>query len=187
MKILSIICIAVLMVTAYPTISLAQIPDKAEDISPLLVGESLPEITLKDINGKAVGLMNVFGEKPTVLVFYRGGWCPYCNLQLAGLAQIESEIIALGYQIVAISPDKYQDLSSTEEKNNLKYSLLSDENAELLKAVGIAFKSSTKGILPVPTVMVVDKSGVIKFEHINPNYKERISSSLLLGVLKNLD
>lgn len=172
---------------ATSTISFAQIPDKAEDISPLLVGESLPNITLKETSGKAVNLMDVIGEKPTVLVFYRGGWCPYCNLQLAGLAQIESEIIDLGYQIVAVSPDKYQDLSSTEEKNKLKYRLFSDENAELIKSVGIAFKSPYKGILPVPTVMVLDTSGVIKFEHINPNYKERISSNFLLGILKSID
>lgn len=177
----------------------AQVPEKAEDISPLLIGEILPKANLVDADGKKILLKVVLAEKPTVLVFYRGGWCPYCNLQLSGLVKIEQEILKLGYQIVAISPDDYQNLKNTEEKDSINYQIFSDPNGKFIQDIGIAFQTplmmkgfiATKGqkgetseVMPVPTVMIVDKEGKILFEYINPNYKERISSEMLLAVLK---
>ena len=179
-----------------------QIPDKAENISPLLIGEVIPKANLQDGEGKNIDLSSVIKLKPTVLVFYRGGWCPYCNLQLSGLVKIEQQILDLGYQIVAISPDDYQNLKNTEDKDSIKYSLYSDKDGKLIQEMGIAFqtplmmktyiaakgqKGKTSEVLPVPTVMVVDKAGKILFEFINPNYKERISGDMLLAVLKTLN
>lgn len=179
----------------------AQIPDNAEDICPLLIGETLPAATLQNADGEMIRLKEVLNEGPTILVFYRGGWCPYCNLQLSGLVDIEEDILELGYQIVAISPDEYQNLKVTEEKDKIKYKLFSDPVGKLIQDVGIAFQTSKrlKGIIskkdhigkiseimPVPTVMIVDKQGVIQFEYINPNYKIRISGELLLGILKQI-
>lgn len=177
------------------------IPEKAEYISPLLIGETLPKITLQDADGKVIELSSILKSKPTVLVFYRGGWCPYCNMQLSGLVKIEKEILDLGYQIVAISPEDYQNIKNTEEKDSIKYSLYSDIDGKFIQNIGIAFqtptmmkgyiatkgqKGKTSDLIPVPTVMVVDKKGKILFEYINPNYKERISSEMLLAVLKTL-
>jgi cytochrome oxidase Cu insertion factor (SCO1/SenC/PrrC family) len=71
----------------------AQVPEKPEDVSPLLIGETLPNATLINSAGVDVQFIDLIKEKPTVLVFYRGGWCPYCNVQLSGLGAIESEII----------------------------------------------------------------------------------------------
>lgn len=179
----------------------AQNPVKAEDICPLLIGETLPKANLQDAEGKTILLKDILLVKPTVLVFYRGGWCPYCNLQLSGLVNIEKEILGLGYQIVAISPDDYQNLKTTEEKDSINYQLFSDLNGKFIQEIGIAFqtptmvkgyvvtktqKGKTSDVLPVPTVMVVNEKGVIQFEYINPNYKERISGELLLAVLKTL-
>ncbi|WP_310992739.1 peroxiredoxin-like family protein [Aequorivita marina] len=179
----------------------AQIPDKAEDISPLLIGEKLPKANLQNAAGDLIDLSTVLKEKPTVLVFYRGGWCPYCNAQLSGLVDIEAEVISLGYQIVAISPDDYQNLKPTESKGNIKYTLFSDPNAKFIQQVGIGFKTPTmlKGfiatkkhmgktskVMPVPTVMIISKKEVIQFEYINPNYKERINGELLLAILKTI-
>lgn len=179
----------------------AQVPENAEDISPLLIGETIPKATFQDSEGKQVELVNLLSNKPTVLVFYRGGWCPYCNMQLSGLVEIEKDILDLGYQIVAISPDDYQNLKSTESKDSINYTLLSDLNAKFIQQVGIGFKTptmlkgfiATKGqkgetseVMPVPTVMILDKKGKILFEYINPNYKERISGEMLLAVLKTL-
>ena len=177
------------------------IPLVAEDISPILIGEKLPNANFQNAEGKDVQLRTLLEEKPTVLVFYRGGWCPYCNVQLSGLVEIEEDIIELGYQILAISPDDYKNLQSTIENNSTKYKLLSDPNGEFIQEIGIAFKTSsslkeyiigkgqkgeTSSVMPAPTVMIVDKNGVIKFEYINPNYKERISGDMLLSVLKTL-
>ena len=177
------------------------IPTLAEDISPILIGETLPNAYFHNAEGKSVQLKAVLEEKPTVLVFYRGGWCPYCNVQLSGLVDIEEEVLELGYQIVAISPDDFKNLQATIENNDTKYKLLSDPNGEFIQQIGIAFKTSsslkeyitgkgqkgeTSSVMPAPTVMIVDKKGVIKFEYINPNYKERISGEMLLSVLKTL-
>ena len=75
----SIIATICIMIT---TNVYAQLPEKAEDISPLLIGETLPNGTFQNAEGNTVQLNEILTEKPTVLVFYRGGWCPYCNLQL---------------------------------------------------------------------------------------------------------
>ena len=177
------------------------IPLVAEDISPILIGETLPNANFQNPEGNYVQLKALLEEKPTVLVFYRGGWCPYCNVQLSGLVEIEEDVLELGYQIVAISPDDYKNLQSTIENNSTKYKLLSDPNGKFIKEIGIAFKTSsslkeyitgkgqkgeTSSVMPAPTVMIVDKKGEIKFEYINPNYKERISGEMLLSVLKTI-
>jgi peroxiredoxin len=177
------------------------IPLVAEDISPILIGETLPNGNFQNVEGEYIQLKAILEEKPTILVFYRGGWCPYCNVQLSGLVEIEEDILELGYQIVAISPDDYKNLHSTIENNSTKYKLLSDPNGEFIQEIGIAFKTSsslkeyiigkgqkgeTSPVMPAPTVMIVDKKGVIKFEYINPNYKERISGEMLLSVLKTI-
>lgn len=180
---------------------LAQVPKNAEDICPLLMGESIPKATLQDSEGKQIELGKLLSNKPTVLVFYRGGWCPYCNVQLSGLVKIEKDILDLGYQIIAISPDDYRNLQTTESKDSIKYTLLSDPDTKFIQQMGIGFKTplmlkgfiATKGqkgetseIMPVPTVMIVDEKGKILFEYINPNYKERISGEILLAVLKTI-
>ena len=177
------------------------IPLVAEDISPILIGETLPNAIFQNAEGKSVQLKAILEEKPTVLVFYRGGWCPYCNVQLSGLVEIEQDILELGYQIVAVSPDDYKNLQSTIENNSTKYKLLSDPNGRFIQEIGIAFKTSsslreyitgkgqkgeTSKVMPAPTVMIVDKKGLIKFEYINPNYKERISGEMLLSVLRTI-
>ncbi|TYA53117.1 peroxiredoxin-like family protein [Formosa maritima] len=178
----------------------SQVPEKAEDISPLLIGEKIPEAKLTDADGNEVELNQIIKEKPTVLVFYRGGWCFYCNNQLSGLAEIESEIIALGYQIVAISPDNYQNIKPTMEADKVAYQVLSDSKGQLIKDMGIGFKTPEKvhkyifentnkeatDVIPVPTVLVVDTSGGILFEYINPNYDVRLSPKLLLANLEVL-
>jgi peroxiredoxin len=177
-----------------------EFPEKAEDISPLLIGEKFPNASLLDSKGQEVLLNKLIKQKPTVLIFYRGGWCPYCNQQLASLAEAESQIIDLGYQIIAISPDDYSVLKPSIDDNKVTYLLFSDAGAKLIQEVGIGFKTpgmakmyikkKTKidatEVLPVPTVMVVNTSGEILFEYINPNYKQRISEDLLISALKSL-
>lgn len=182
-------------------VSFAQIANKPEDISPLLIGEKIPDSKLKDENGAIINLNDLLKEKPTVLVFYRGGWCPFCSHQLSALAFVEDEILKLGFQIIAICPEDYKNLQPTIEEDKVNYKLLSDPEGKLIKEIGIAFKPNlitktyiatkskgkTSAVLPVPTVMVVNKQAEILFEYINPNYKSRITPELLLAVLKNLD
>jgi peroxiredoxin len=178
----------------------AQIAEKAEDISPLLIGENIPDVVLKATDGSSRNILEILGEKPTVLLFYRGGWCPFCNAHLAEIQVAQNEVLNLGYQIIAISPDSPENLQTTDEKQNLAYSLYSDGDGKLSQAIGIAFKAPerysgmlieksdglNKGFLPVPSVFIVDTSGKILFEYINPDYKNRLSAGLLLAVLNEL-
>jgi len=187
--------IALLFLSVF-SLSNAQIADSAENISPLLIGEKIPNVTLQDANGKTVATNEILNKK-TVLIVYRGGWCPYCNSQLSDMQEIENQIIDLGYQIVAVSPDAPKFLKETLEKEKLNYSLYSDSDGTFAQAIGIAFKrekpklekyseGKNPGFLPVPTVYILNSKREIEFLYINPKYSERLKGSLLLAVLKNL-
>ena len=179
---------------------LAQLPTKAEDVSPLLVGESVPEVSLASVAGSAVQLTQLVRKQPTILLFYRGGWCPYCNTQLASVQLIEAKLKAAGYQIVAISPDTPENLRASVDKNLLSYSLLSDSPMKAAQLFGLAYQAPDNykgivakasdnvnpGLLPVPAVYIVDKQGVIQFSYVAPNFKQRISGAVLLAVAEAL-
>jgi peroxiredoxin len=181
-------------------VSFAQIADKAENISPLLIGEIIPDMTLKSPEGVSASVNQIINDKPTIFIIYRGGWCPFCNIHLADVQSIQGDIVTMGFNIVAVSPDSPQNLVNKENKEKLAYSLYSDADGSFMKALGVAFKApdkyvqllSTKsdgqneGMLPVPSLFVVDASGKILFEYINPDFKTRISSGLLLAVLKEI-
>lgn len=184
---------------ALTSVSFAQVADKPENVSPLLIGEKIPNVELKNTKNETVSTDKIF-DKKTVVIFYRGGWCPYCNGQLSEMQEIEKEILAAGYQIVAISPDSSEKLNETIGKDKLNYQLYSDSDGSLSKAVGIAFTAPEKygemlgsysggkntSILPVPTVYVTNEKGEIQFLYINPDYKTRLKGKLLLAVLNNL-
>ena len=192
---------ALFIIAMVPVASMAQIPEKAEGISPLLYGEKLPDGILTTPNGEVHQVSGIIEKKPTILLVYRGGWCPYCNTHLAEIQEAESEMISLGYQVIAVSPDSPENLKTTNEKQGLNYSLYSDAGGDFLKAMGLVFRAPDKytrmlkrrsggnnqGFLPVPAVFVVDTSGTILFEYINPDYSTRISAGLLLAVLNELE
>ncbi len=178
----------------------AQLPATANEVCPLLIGNTLPDVAVKNIKSEEVNITSITKGKPAVIIFYRGGWCPYCNIHLSELAKIEKDIIELGYQIIAISPDIETELVKTLNKNELKYQLFTDSGGSLAKAMGIAFKAPEKykerlhhysggangGYLPVPSVFVIDANNTIQFEYVNPNYKARLSSAMLLAILRTL-
>lgn len=180
--------------------SQADVAPEPTAISPLLIGEKIPGITLSDVSGKKMNLLELAAQKPSVIVFYRGGWCPYCNLHLSELQTIESDILKAGYRIIAISPDSPESMAASISKNKLNYLLLSDTQTEASRGFGLAFQAperyaemlgkasadQNKNVLPVPAVFVVNNAGEILFEHINPDYKTRLKGSLLLAVLREL-
>ena len=188
--------ILVILFFSFSLFTFSQLANSAEEISPLLIGEKIPNTALRDVNGKISEMKDVLNKK-TVLIIYRGGWCPYCNSQLSDMQEIEKQIIDLGYQIVAVSPDAPKFLKQTQEKQKLNYVLYSDSDGAFAKALGIAFKrdkpklekyseGKNPGFLPVPTVYVLNSKREIEFLYINPKYSERLKGNLLLAVLKNL-
>ncbi|NJL12875.1 MAG: AhpC/TSA family protein [Microscillaceae bacterium] len=176
------------------------LPKKAEDIQPLLTGEAFPKAQVQDLSGKVLDLQALIKQKPTVLIVYRGGWCPYCNTQLAGTGAIIPSLQEMGYQVLALSPDSSEKLRAEAEDKRTAYTLLSDPQLEAAEALGIIFEMpaetaeryASRGLhlprldryqayaLPVPTVLVLDQEGLIQFEYINPNYKVRLQPELLL-------
>ncbi len=171
------------------------------DSTPLKVGDSIPDVTLRTEDDKEVGLRKLVSEKPTVLIFYRGGWCPFCTRHLKDLVGIESDLEKQGAQLVAISMDTPAKLKATPDHDKLGYRLLSDSDAHAAKAFGVAFtveddlvkryKDSYKidleaaagnknHILPHPAVFVADTSGKIRFAHFNPDYKVRLEPKEIL-------
>ncbi len=197
LKIRSLIILLIITFSGYGQ---SMVPVNPNDISPLLIGEDIPNLNVKDINGQPVNLKSLYKSKPVVFIVYRGGWCPYCNVHMAQLRDIEADIIKAGYDIVAISPDSHENLKVSAGKNDLKYSLYSDADMKLSQALGIAYEAPKRnlallesssggqnpGMLPVPSVFVVNTEGVIAFEYINPNYKVRITSEMLLAAVNSL-
>ncbi|WP_298441968.1 peroxiredoxin-like family protein [uncultured Ferrimonas sp.] len=177
---------------------LAQVADKPEAVSPLLNGMDVPPIKVQNSDGKLLSLNKLLAQKPSLVLFYRGGWCPYCNAQLAGLKQIEAQLDALGVQVLALAPEPPEALKEGEGKGN--YTLLSDRNLEATKGFGLAYTLSGatniaykakmgdrltlsdngKVILPAPAAYLVDADGLVQFSYVNPNFKVRAHPELLL-------
>jgi peroxiredoxin len=182
----------------------AEVPTSADDVKPILIGQEVPAITLTTPEGRSVSLNTLLKEKPTLLVFYRGGWCPYCNLHLAELRKIEQPLKDMGFQIIAVSPDKPEELTKTGEKHALGYTLLSDSKAEGIKKMGLAFevdlatRSKYKAydidlerssgedhhLLPVPAALLVDTNQIVTFSFISPNYKVRVDNDVIMAAAK---
>jgi peroxiredoxin len=193
---------------ALPSLGSTQdrVAKSAADAVPITVGTIAPDSTLRTLEGKKERLSAVLGGKPTVLIFYRGGWCPFCNAQLADLQRVEGDLRHIGFQLVAISPDRPEELVKTMDKHSLTYRLYSDSKATALKNFGIAFRvddqtfSTLRGyhvdlerssgenhhILPVPSVFLIDQSGKIVYVHSNPDYKVRMMGNELLDVARHV-
>jgi peroxiredoxin len=200
-------CFALLTSAAFALASvsaLAAIADSPESARPLAVGAHAPVVPLKTADGADFDLAAAFAAKPTVLIFYRGGWCPFCNRHLAALAEHETDLRALGYQIIAISPESGPALTRLEDKQHLRYRLLSDSGFQAGPAYGVAYRvpaatargyldngitlsripGSEDSWLPVPAAFLVSRDGVIRFVHANPDYRVRIPVADLLAAAK---
>jgi peroxiredoxin len=176
------------------------IPLTAQDVRPLAVGDSAPDGALVTIKGKSIEFKKLIDRKRSVVIFYRGGWCPYCNVQMGQLVKIEPELAKMGYQLLAISSDKPQKLKESLGKRQINYTLLSDQAMQLTRKFGLAYqvsretlaKMQERGIsldsstgnslhmLPVPAAFVVDKKGIIRFVYFNPDIKIRVNPDDLL-------
>ena len=170
-------------------------------------GDSISKnIKVRDIEGKEFNLDSLFYQNPVVLVFYRGGWCPYCNLQLQNLRKIIPELKSLGTKLYAISPDTPMELKKSLDKHQINYTLLSDSKLAAAKEFNISFKvdgqtlekykkykidinkasGENHNLLPIPSVFIIDKQGNVVFKHSNKNYKVRLDEIKILSALKKL-
>ena len=182
------------------------VPTRAEDVRPLKEGERAPNATLSRPDGQPLMLSAAYSAKPSILIFYRGGWCPYCNTHLGQIAKAEAELVKLGYHVLAISPDQPEAIRASIDKGGYTYQLLSDSDMVLTHAFGLAFrvddptvekyrgfgidldKASGRNhhLLPVPAVYIVDTKGVIRFAHWDADYKKRLEPEVLLDTARNV-
>jgi peroxiredoxin len=181
------------------------IAETAEQVSPLMNGQQIPStMQVTTIEGEKTSLGQVLKNQKTILFFYRGGWCPFCNTQMGQLKKIEKELIKLGFQLIGISTDSPEDLQKSIGKHQLNYQLLADFNSNLSQAFGLAYYASQKTtdkylsamnlknplqknvagnmrlVLPVPAIYIIDRKGLVQFNYVNPNYKVRLHEELLL-------
>jgi peroxiredoxin len=173
--------------------------------APLKEGGTIPDVKLRTETNQEVSLRALVAEKPTVLIFYRGGWCPFCTRHLSELVGIEQDLEKAGAQSLAISMDKPEKLRETPNRDKLGYRLLSDSDAVAATAFGIAFQveddlvrkykdsyqidleaasGRTHHILPHPAVYVADKNGKIGFAYVNPDYRTRLEPAKILEQVK---
>lgn len=168
---------------------------------PLQAGDFIPLVTLQDSEGEPVALHERVHEQPTVLIFYRGSWCPYCTEHLSELAEVEAQLVELGYRIIAVSPDRPAKLRELQEEfPDANYTYLSDNEARAAEAFGLAFtvdaetreKYRDYGIdlekasghdhykLPIPAAYLIGTDGRILYAHANEDYKVRVDAQSLL-------
>ena len=170
----------------------------------LKVGDRSPAIVLKNATGATVDVSSLLKKGPVIVTFYRGGWCPYCNLELKAYQEILPQILAAGASLVAISPEKPGDTLSTAEKNALTFEVLSDVDQKIGRAFGLVYefteelKSAYHGFnldipahngtpgewaLPVSATYVIDRDGSIIYAHTDVDYRDRADPRDVLQVL----
>jgi len=189
-----------------------QIAETAHDVVPLQVGHNAPEFVAKSVDNKAFSFDPANLDRPVVLVSFRGGWCPFCNMHLSELRTVIPEINAMGVDVLFLSGDRpdllFRSLKreTQEDVEDLDYQILSDAESNAGIALGIAFKASNRtiegritkgqdignssmmlhGALSVPSVFAIDTDGVIAFAYVNADYKVRLPANELLAVAKEL-
>ena len=172
----------------------------------LKVGDRIPLFELPDATGQNFEIQTALNQGAVVLSFYRGGWCPYCNLELKALQQRLPEIEAEGASLIAISPETPDNSLSTSEKNQLEFTVLSDVGNKIARQFGLVFQlpmeirpiyeqfgidvaahnGDDKFELPVPATYVVAPNGEIVFAFADADYTKRAEPSDIIAALKQI-
>ena len=186
------------------------VAETADLIQPLGVGDLAPRFIVETVESDVFDFHPEKLEKPVILLVFRGGWCPYCNMYLSDIRHVVPEIRALGIDVLFLSGDRpellYESLEhqAQEDIAGLDYTILSDADAQASIALGIAFKAAQRtvdyvnkkgdgyrkssmerhGLLPVPAVFAIGRDGVIAFTYINPDYKMRLPADELLAAAR---
>ena len=181
--------------------------DQGVPTDSIKAGDVLEPFTLDDATGTPVSLDQIVESGPAVIVFYRGGWCPYCNLALRTYQQeLLPQLAAFGARLIAISPQPPDESLSTVERAALEFTVLSDPGSRLADRLGIAFEQAddvlaaqrTLGLdltkvnaegavrLPRPTVLVVDQDRIVRYVDVQPDYTARTEVADIVAALTDL-
>jgi len=170
-------------------------------------GSAAPDFSLPNAHGEPVASEALWGDGPAVVSFYRGGWCPYCNIELKALQDRLPEIEALGARLVAISPETPDNALTTQEKNEVGFDVLSDDGNRVASAFGLTFRLPDEvnqiykgfGIdlevsngeesqtLPVPATFVIGKGGKVLKAFVDADYTQRLEPDEIIDALKEAE
>ena len=170
----------------------------------LKAGDILPAFTLSDPDGNPVSSADLLAQGPLVISFYRGVWCPYCNMELQALQEALPQFEALGARLVAISPQSPVNSRKSVRQNNLSYPILSDPMNDVAAAFGLrfqmpdylvdlykmlkndlpSFNGDPSWTLPMPARYVVGQDGIILYAEVNPDYTRRPEPEDMLPALR---
>jgi peroxiredoxin len=154
--------------------------------SSINVGDRLPSFSLPAQDGSLVALP---AGKPTILVFFRGHWCPYCRWELTGLQTINNEVTELGGEVIGVSPDSAVDSDELRGRLHLAFKVLSDDDLAVTDVFGLRHvggQASTGTDMPFPTTFIVDEAGVVRQKFENETYKDRPSPRDVLAAFKTV-
>lgn len=173
----------------------------------IAVGEKVPDFSLPDAKGELVLLSQLLAKGPVIITFYRGSWCPYCNLQLRAMHSRLDEIHGLGAELVAISPEVPDESLTKTEINDMAFPVLSDQDAKIAEAFGVAWavpevilehmrkdrnleladiNNGNGSVLPIPATFVVGPDGVVLWRFVEVDYRMRAEPDDIMAVLNKL-
>lgn len=172
----------------------------------LEVGKKAKDFKLPNPLGKEITLYDELAKGPVILTFYRGTWCPFCNLQLKAYQQVLPEIHALGAQLIAISPQTPDNTLTMQEKHDLTFHVLSDTRGivaakynvlyqvpdylkEVYQAIGVnlsEYNGDSSWTLPVSATFMIDEFGVVRYAHVDPDFTNRMEPDDIIDALKTI-
>lgn len=173
----------------------------------LKLGEQAASFTLPNQDGNLIALNDVLAKGPVVLTFYRGSWCPYCNLQLRALQARLSEIHDLGATLVAVSPQVPDESLTKNEISEMDFTVLSDQDAKVASEYGIAWEvpeflvehmrvdrnldleainNGNGNVLPIPATFVLSADGEVMWRYVDVDYRTRSEPDDIIAALKTL-
>lgn len=174
----------------------------------LTEGDTAPNFTLTNPLGGQITLYNELAKGPVILIFYRGAWCPFCNVQLRAYQQLLPEIQKISGQLIAVSPQSPDNSLSQMEKEQLTFHVLSDPNGRVAERYNILFEMPTylqntfteilgrdlakfnesdRWVLPVPATYLIDMEGIVRYAHVDPDFMRRMEPQDIIQLLKKLD
>lgn len=177
----------------------------AQTPSGLAIGDQAPDVQVRTHTGSTYQLSEAWRKGQVVLVFYRGQWCPYCNLYLRALEDSLAQLTSRGAKVIAISPELADGVAETMRKTGATYDVVSDADGSLMRAFGVDFAVDTATVtkyksykldlakangttadkvrLPVPATYIIGTDGRIRYRHFDPDYKRRATVAQLVAAL----
>jgi peroxiredoxin len=181
---------------------------QASDVaaSAVVAGDTAPDFTLPNGTDRPVTLHEELQQGPVILSFYRGGWCPFCNLELQALQAYLPQFRGLGASLIGISPETPDHAMTTTERHALQFEVLSDSGNRVARDYGLLFavheslrplylrwgldvpehNGEDSWELPVPATYLIDSNSVVRTAHVDKDYTRRMEPRLILEALRQL-